>query len=219
MSTPVSEALRRASVLGFSLLLLCLLPAAAATANPRILVLGDSLSAANGMSLEQGWVALLEEALRNDHPQVEVVNASISGDPSAGGLRRLPPLLEKHRPQLLIIELGGNDGLRGYPTRQLEENLRSMAALAGEIGSEVIILPMEIPPNYGPRYTEAFRNSFRAAAEATGAALGPFLLEEVATDPALMQEDGIHPTVSAQPKLLAAVLPEVRSLLKSDAPS
>lgn len=188
---------------------------AAASASPRILVLGDSISAAYGMSLEQGWVAMLEATLREDYPQATVINASISGDTSAGGLRRLPPLLAQHEPDLLVIELGGNDGLRGYPTKQLRENLESMVRLAAEAGSEAMILPMEIPPNYGPRYTAAFRASFREAAEATGAALGPFLLEEVATDPGLMQADGIHPSIDAQPRLLSAILPDISALLRA----
>jgi acyl-CoA thioesterase-1 len=192
------------------------LPASATDAPeiaPRVLVLGDSISAAYGMSLEQGWAALLERRLRERWPASSVVNASISGDTSAGGLRRLPDLLAEHSPDLLVIELGGNDGLRGYPTNKLEENLTDMAELAIKAGAEVLILPMEIPPNYGPRYTRSFRESFENAAETTGATLGPFLLDGIATYPNLMQKDGIHPTVEAQPLINNILLPVIESLL------
>ena len=166
--------------------------------SPRtVLVLGDSISAAYGMALEEGWVARLGERLAAKGTRF--VNASISGDTSAGGLRRLPALLAEHRPDLLVLELGGNDGLRGHPTSALRDNLTAMAELAIDAGAEVLILPMEIPPNYGPRYTSSFRAAFRDAASASGAHLGPFLLEGIATDPSLMQPDGIHPTVEAQP--------------------
>ncbi|MEM6606655.1 MAG: arylesterase [Pseudomonadota bacterium] len=175
------------------------------TASPTVLVLGDSISAAYGMALERGWVALAEQRLRRQWPGLAMVNASISGDTSAGGLRRLPRLLEEHAPQLVIIELGGNDGLRGYPTPKLEQNLTQMAQLAKDAGAAALLLPMEIPPNYGPRYTDAFRQSFRTASKSTGATLGPFILERVATDRGLMQSDGIHPTEAAQPLLVDTV--------------
>ncbi|MEM6485934.1 MAG: arylesterase [Pseudomonadota bacterium] len=182
-------------------------PVAAETgiASPTVLVLGDSISAAYGMALERGWVALAEQRLRRQWPGLAMVNASISGDTSAGGLRRLPRLLEEHAPQLVIIELGGNDGLRGYPTPKLEQNLTQMAQLAKDAGAAALLLPMEIPPNYGPRYTDAFRQSFRSASESTGATLGPFILERVATERGLMQSDGIHPTEAAQPLLVDTV--------------
>ena len=191
-------------------------PASAADAPsdaPRVLVLGDSISAAYGMSLEQGWAALLEQQLQRRGSASSVINASISGDTSAGGLRRLPELLAEHSPDLLIIELGGNDGLRGYPTSKLEENLTRMAELAAASGAQVLILPMEIPPNYGPRYTRSFRESFQRAASATDATLGPFLLDGIATDPQLMQQDGIHPTATAQPLMSEMLLPLIESLL------
>lgn len=165
---------------------------------PSVLVLGDSISAAYGMSLEQGWVALLERRLLLQGRISEIINASISGDTSAGGLRRLPQLLEDYQPDILVLELGGNDGLRGYPTQKLRENLTAMAQLATQAGSQVLILPMEIPPNYGARYTQAFRNAFREAAHSTDAILGPFLLDGIATQTKFMQADGIHPTQAAQ---------------------
>ncbi|MCB1679332.1 MAG: arylesterase [Halioglobus sp.] len=194
--------------------LLCLCACAASQARAgTVLVLGDSISAAYGMSLQQGWVALLERKLRDSHPQIRVVNASISGETSAGGLRRLPQLLQQYRPQLVIIELGANDGLRGYPVRTLRRNLQQLIDLATAADARVILLPMEIPPNYGGRYTTDFRQSYTQVAQATGAALAPFVLEGVATESALMQDDGLHPTAAAQPVLLDNVLPTVLSVL------
>lgn len=178
-----------------------------------LLVLGDSISAAYGMSLEQGWVALLEERLEKSHPQYRVVNASISGETTGGGLRRLPDLLQRYQPTIVLLELGGNDGLRGYPPANIRDNLSGMTRLAQDAGAEVLLLAMEIPPNYGARYTEAFRNSFTLVAEETGARALPFILDGIATDDSLMQEDGIHPTVEAQPLLLDRLLPSLLELL------
>jgi acyl-CoA thioesterase-1 len=194
------------------LLLLCLVCQAQATEH-RILVLGDSISAAYGMSLEQGWVALLERQLAVREPAVDVVNASISGETTGGGLRRLPALLAQHQPSMVIIELGANDGLRGFPLTGLRANLGKLAQLSGEAGARVILVTMEIPPNYGARYTAGFRESFVEVADSTGSTLAPFLLEGVATDPALMQADGIHPSAAAQPLLLQNILPTIQSVL------
>lgn len=179
----------------------------------KILVLGDSISAAYGMSLEQGWVAQLATAITSRHPQASVVNASISGETSAGGLRRLPALLEEHAPALVIIELGANDGLRGFPLPGFKKNLAALVTLAQQAGARVILLPMEIPPNYGPRYTAGFRDTFRAVADETGSVLAPFLLQGIATDARYIQPDGLHPTVDAQPLILANVLPTVNRVL------
>lgn len=202
--------LRGSLILGLWVLLLAPL---AQASERTVLVLGDSISAAYGLSLEQGWVSQLADELQRRDPAYEVVNASISGETTAGGLRRLPELLEEHQPALVIIELGGNDGLRGYPIGRLRDNLEQMAALAREAGARVLILPMEIPPNYGTRYTTLFRESFAAAAEATDSTLGPFLLEGVATDGELMQDDGIHPTAAAQPRLLDNLREAILALL------
>jgi acyl-CoA thioesterase-1 len=181
----------------------------------NILVLGDSISAAYGMSLQQGWVALLAQQLKDQHPQqYTVVNASISGETTTGGLRRLPPLLQEHQPAVVIIELGANDGLRGFPLGTLRRNLMTLVRTSQDAGAKVILLPMEIPPNYGARYTSGFRQSFVQVAQETDSAITPFLLEGVATDPALMQGDGIHPTVQAQPKLLHNALPTVMKVLE-----
>lgn len=178
-----------------------------------ILVLGDSISAGYGMSLEQGWVALMATQLAEDYPEYSVVNASISGETTAGGLRRLPALLQQHQPQLVLIELGGNDGLRGYPVKTLRGNLRKLVDLASDSGAKVILLPVAIPPNYGSRYTTAFTQSYAEVAEDTDSHLSALIFEGVATDTALMQPDGIHPTVQAQPLLLANILPTVLAVL------
>lgn len=180
-----------------------------------VLVMGDSISAAYGMSLDEGWVALLAGRLEENYPQYRVVNASISGETSAGAASRLPALLEEHRPTVVILELGGNDGLRGYPVSRLRENLTAMTEQSRAAGAEVLILGMEIPPNYGSRYTQAFRESFSQVAEQTGSTLSPFMLDGVATNSELMQADGIHPTVAAQPQLLDNVWPHLEALLKA----
>ena len=215
-----------ALLLGFALTFALGPPARAVDAAPstsaaardaaRVVVLGDSISAAYGMALEQGWVRILAERLSGENAPEDFVNASISGDTTAGGLRRLPALLESHRPEVLVVELGGNDGLRGYPTKKLRDNLTAMAKLGRAAGAKVLILPMEIPPNYGPRYTRAFRASFREAAEASGAALGPFLLDGIATNPDLMQADGIHPTAAAQGLIADLLEPVIGPLLDSE---
>jgi acyl-CoA thioesterase-1 len=179
----------------------------------KILVLGDSISAAYGMSLDQGWVAQLASQLQKEYAQYQVVNASISGETTAGGLRRLPDLLQEHLPKVVIIELGGNDGLRGYPLSALQGNLSRMVTLAQEADAKVILLPMEIPPNYGPRYSTGFRESFKAVAKATNSTLAPFILDGFATDPKFIQDDGIHPTVAAQPLILKNVFPTITAVL------
>ena len=194
-------------------LLLCLLGAVSARAT-TLLVLGDSISAAYGMSLEEGWVAMLERRLAERSPPVSVVNASISAETTAGALRRLPRLLEAHKPAVVLIELGGNDGLRGFPLPRLRENLASLATTAAESGANVVLVPMEIPPNYGARYTAGFRETFHAVATETGSLLAPFILDGVATVPEMMQADGIHPTREAQPLLLQTLLPAIEEALQ-----
>ncbi len=179
----------------------------------NILIVGDSISAAYGMSLEEGWVALLARQLQDSHPGYAVINASISGETSAGAAARLPRLLDEHRPSVVVIELGGNDGLRGYPIGRLRANLRDMAELASAAEAMVLLLGMEIPPNYGSRYTARFRESFALVAEETGSSLVEFMLEGIATDASLMQNDGIHPKPEAQANLLANIWPRLQPLL------
>jgi acyl-CoA thioesterase-1 len=184
-----------------------------ASARSKILVMGDSISAAYGIQRDAGWVALLDRRLSETASPWQVVNASISGETTGGGLARLPKALEAHDPEIVIIELGGNDGLRGYPVSRIRENLDKLVELAVTGGRRVLLLGMRIPPNYGPRYTRAFEDMYRDVAEAHGVRFVPFILEAVALNPGLMQDDGIHPTAEAQQKLLDSVWPELQQVL------
>ncbi|QQD22834.1 arylesterase [Oceanospirillaceae bacterium ASx5O] len=185
-----------------------------ARAEPVILVVGDSISAGFGVPLQQGWVALLQRNVQQRQPQLQVINASSSGETTQGGLTRLPTLLKQHQPDLTIIELGGNDGLRGTPIPVIRRNLERMVQLAQAAGSDVMLLGMQIPPNYGARYTELFSRSFTELAERFELPVVPFLLEGIATEPGLMQSDGIHPTAAAQPRMTALVEPLVQQWLQ-----
>ncbi|MFC0712028.1 arylesterase [Azorhizophilus paspali] len=178
-----------------------------------VLVVGDSISAALGVETSQGWVALLERRLTERGLEHRVVNASISGDTSAGGLARLPGLLAAHRPELVIIELGGNDGLRGQPPQQLQQNLASMIDRSRSVGARVLLLGVQLPPNYGSRYNQAFSRVYASLAEEKQVPLVPFFLEGVGGVPGMMQADGIHPTARAQPKLLDNLWPTLEPLL------
>ncbi|MFI8738886.1 arylesterase [Ectopseudomonas toyotomiensis] len=178
-----------------------------------LLVVGDSISAAFGLDSRQGWVALLEKRLEEEGFEHSVVNASISGDTSAGGAARLSALLAEHKPELVIIELGGNDGLRGQPPAQLQQNLASMVEKSQQAGAKVLILGMRLPPNYGARYTTSFAQVFADLAEQKKVPLVPFFLEGVGGVPGMMQADGIHPTESAQAVLLENVWPTLKPLL------
>lgn len=178
-----------------------------------LLVVGDSISAAFGLDSRQGWVALLEKRLADEGFEHKVINASISGDTSAGGAARLPALLTEHKPELVIIELGGNDGLRGQAPAQLQQNLASMVENAQQAGAKVLLLGMRLPPNYGARYTTAFAQVFSDVAEQKQVPLVPFFLEGVGGVPGMMQSDGIHPTEGAQPLLLENAWPALKPLL------
>lgn len=178
-----------------------------------MLVVGDSISAAFGMDTRQGWVHLLDERLKKEGFEHQLVNASISGDTSAGGAARLPALLAEHSPDVVIVELGGNDGLRGLPPKQLQQNLASMIDASREAGAKVLLLGMRIPPNYGERYTTAFAKVFDDVAAEKSVPLVPFLLEGVGGVDALMQDDRVHPAVEAQPLLLENVWPTLKPLL------
>lgn len=177
------------------------------------LVVGDSISAAFGLDTTQGWVALLQKRLDQQGKSIRVVNASISGDTSAGGLARLPALLAEHRPALVMIELGGNDGLRGTPLAQLQQNLAGMIAASRSSGAQVLLLGMRLPPNYGKRYIEGFAKVYEQLAAAHQVPLLPFFLEGVGGVPGLMQADGIHPTAAAQPRLLGNIWPLLEARL------
>ena len=178
-----------------------------------ILVLGDSISAGYGMNLDDGWVNLMNQTLRQRELAYRMVNASISGETTVGGLKRLPDLLQEHAPSIVVIELGGNDGLRGYPTTKILDNLLTMTDLVKAAGAQPVIITMRIPPNYGPRYTRAFEQVFADAAEQSKATLVPFLFEELAVDAQMMQDDGIHPTAKAQPLLVEGFLPYLLDLM------
>jgi len=182
-------------------------------ARPLILVVGDSLSAAYGLAPGQGWVDLLAARLAAEGYRHQTVNASISGDTTAGGRARLPALLARHRPAIVVIELGGNDGLRGGSLKSTRENLDAMVVAAQKSGARVLVLGMRLPPNYGPAYTREFDAIFSGVAAARKAALVPFLLEGFGDDMAYFQPDRIHPTAAAQPKLLANVWPALVPLL------
>jgi len=177
-------------------------------------VLGDSLSAGYGIRPAQGWVALLDKRLQAEGYEYRVVNASVSGETTGGGLQRLPRALELHKPSVVIVELGANDGLRGLPVAQTRENLAKIVATAQQAGAKVLLIGMRLPPNYGPRYTNDFTRMYREIAEDRGVALVPFLLETVALKAPLMQADGLHPTAQAQPALLDTVWPHLEPLLQ-----
>jgi len=174
---------------------------------PIVLVLGDSLSAGYGMDVGQGWVALLQDRLAAQGYPHRIVNASISGDTSRGGRARLPALIAADAPAVAIVELGGNDGLRGLALEELRTNLDAIVAILCAGGSRVLLLPMKIPPNYGPVYTQGFEQVYRDISRRHGAVLGGFILEDIALDAELMQGDGIHPTAAAQPIIVEQLWP------------
>ncbi len=195
------------------LALLLALFAIPAWAEDRILVFGDSLSAGYGIAVAQSWPALLQERLRAEKFPQRVINASISGETSAGGRSRLPEALRQHRPRLVILALGANDGLRGLPLVQLRDNLEAMVRAAKGAGAKVLLVGMRLPPNYGP-YANQFNALFAAVAKQEKTALLPFLLEPIALDDAAYQPDRLHPTAAAQPRILAHVWTALRPLLQ-----
>lgn len=198
-------------------LLLCIVLFAPASyaANPAtILVLGDSLSAAYGLREQEGWVALLQAQLNTEGHRYRIANASISGETSAGGLSRLPGLLREHRPEIVMIELGANDGLRGLPIAQIRYNLAQAVQAAQASGAKVMLIGMRLPPNYGSQYTRQFSEVYQDVARRHGTPLLPFLLDGVDTQPWAMQSDGLHPTAQAQPRLAQNVWSVLQRLLK-----
>lgn len=182
-------------------------------AEPVVLVVGDSLSAGYGVSRQEAWPGLLQarlEALGFPH---RVVNASITGDTTRGGLARLPATLKRHEPSIVVLELGGNDGLRGIPVEEIRRNLEQMIQLSAESGAAVVLAGMRIPPNYGPRYADAFHRVYLELAQEYGTGIVPFLLEGVALEEARMQPDGVHPTAEGQAAMLENVWPALEPLL------
>lgn len=177
-----------------------------------ILVIGDSISAGYGIELKDGWVALLDEKLKLQG-EYEVINASVSGDTTAMGLARTEPLLAKHKPDIVVIELGGNDGLRGFPIKVMRNNLEKIANLSLSAEAKVLLVGIQIPPNYGSRYTDEFFKTFQVVSEKFSLPLVPFILHDVAVKPELMQSDGVHPIAEAQNILLDNVWPFLEPLL------
>jgi acyl-CoA thioesterase I len=182
-------------------------------ASPTILVFGDSLSAAYGIPRESGWVSLLEQRLAQHNLAYKIVNASISGETSSGGLRRISATLAEYKPAIVILELGANDGLRGLPVAELEHNLSTIIQTSRKARAKVLLVGMRIPPNYGLQYTKEFNAAFSALARRLNTGLVPFLLDGTAGNPALTQADGLHPTSEAQPRLLENVWPALQVLL------
>lgn len=186
---------------------------------PRVLVLGDSLSAGFGIALDQGWVGLLGQRMVAQGLPHQLINASISGDTTAGGRSRLPALLAEHDPAVVVIQLGANDGLRGFPPKRIAAALSAMVREARAAGARVLLIGVRLPPNYGSAYAEQFQGLYGEVAAATGAALVPRLLDGVAEDRGLMQADGLHPTAAAQPRLLDNVWPVLLPLLQETLPA
>jgi len=208
-----------ALVRSFTFAALMLLSLSALASQNTLLVVGDSLSAAYGVPSETAWVQLLRDRLDEQGLNWEVVNASISGETTDGGLRRLPDLLQKNQPDVVIIELGGNDGLRGFPPDVIESNLADMIEQVRDIDAIPVLVGMQIPPNYGQRYTRMFAEIFPTLSDRYDTPLVPFFLEGIYNADGLMQEDGIHPTEAAQPMLLDNVWPQLEPLILDRNPS
>ncbi|MEO8143906.1 MAG: arylesterase [Betaproteobacteria bacterium] len=187
---------------------------ASAAQGHTLLVYGDSLSAAYGMPEQRGWVALLGARLKRERPDYNVVNASISGETTAGGLARIDAVLERHKPQIVILALGANDGLRGLPIGAMKKNLEAIIARAQKAGARILVAGMRMPPNYGETYAQAFENAFAEVAKTSRTALLPFLMEGFAEKTELFQADRIHPSESAQPAMLTNVWKPLAPLLR-----
>jgi len=212
---------RLSSVLRLSivwcLVLWLALPVAQAAQPPRtILLVGDSLSAAHNIEVGTSWPALLQKRLADMRPPRTLVNASISGETTASGFARLPALLKRYKPGIVILELGGNDGLRGLPLSEIRTNLSRMEREAQDSGAHVLLLGIELPINYGPQYRAGLRAIYADLAREAHAPLVPFLLDGIALDPKLMQPDGLHPTAAAQPRVLANIWPLLAPMLAAD---
>jgi acyl-CoA thioesterase-1 len=198
------------SLLGFSFVA-CANQAFAA--NPKILVYGDSLSAAYGVAKQQGWVAFLQKKLSEKHYKYDVVNASISGETTSGGLTRLASTLAKTKPTIIILELGANDGLRGLPVKDMEANLSNMITQSKKAKVKMLLIGMKIPPNYGPKYAESFSNTYPLLSQQHKVSLVPFMLENIAANPNLIQDDGLHPNALGQPMMLDNIWPKLQLML------
>ena len=191
-------------------MMLCL---SAITQAKSIVVLGDSISASYGFEVEHGWVEILEQKLTKSHPDYTMINASISGDTTAGGLARLPMLLKQYQPDIVLLELGANDGLRGMSLKVMQKNLSAIIKQAQKSGAQVLLLSMRIPSNYGRRYTDMFYGSYQKVASKHKISVVPFILEDVALDKSQMQRDGLHPNAKAQPVIANHIAPYLLPLL------
>ncbi|NQZ32480.1 MAG: arylesterase [Oceanospirillaceae bacterium] len=197
----------------FRLIILLVLFTTQGVSAKTLLVLGDSLSAAYNMQTEQGWVALLQKRLANTHPEVQVINSSVSGETTSGGLTRLPNLLDRHQPDYIVLELAANDGLRGTPLKIIEKNIAKMIQLSKQTATQVTLVGVRLPTNYGPRYTQQFFDIFERLASSENTYRVPFLMENVALLPDLMQGDRLHPNAKAQPIILENVWPAIEKML------
>lgn len=196
------------------LFLVLLLVIRSVSANVSLVVLGDSLSAGYGLSQEQTWVAELDRRWESSHPDINIINASISGETTRGGLRRLEGVLERHKPDALFIELGGNDGLRGFDLNTVRSNLKQIIDQAQQQDVKVGLSQVMVPPNYGQRFSEQFRKMFEEVAKEENVTLIPFFMEKIATNADYVQDDGIHPTAEAQPKIADFLEPYLLELAK-----
>ena len=206
----------KARIISLLVIIMSLCPAVARSAEEAtntLLVYGDSLSAAYGIQEAQGWVTLLESRLNEENWPYKLINGSVSGETTTGGLERLPKMLSNYQPDLVILELGGNDGLRGLPLETLKANLKKMISLIRAAGGEVLLTGIQIPPNYGPRYTEPFFSLYTEISEEDSLALVPFLIDGIPQQPELMQNDGIHPKAEAQIMILDNVWPYLEPML------
>lgn len=189
-------------------------PAQAFAENAKILIYGDSLSAAYGLPKQQGWPYLLQNKLKTEHFNYTVVNASISGETTSGGMSRIGTVLKQTNPDIVILALGANDGLRGLPIKEMFNNLNSMITLCKKIGAKLLLVGMKIPPNYGPKYTKTFSETYHGLSQQHHISLVPFMLENVAAQPHLLQDDGLHPNALGQPIILQNIWPQLQPLLK-----
>ena len=210
----MSEVTRGLKIL--AVLIVCLTCAAVHANDRTILVFGDSISAGFGMDVDQGWVHLLSQRLKKEDPGYRVVNASVSGETTSGGLVRLPKSLQIHHPAIVVLELGGNDGLRGYPVDIVEQNLGAMTQLALDSGAKVLLIGMVLPPNYGQRYIDSFEAMYPRIAAKFNVPLIPALLDGIATPAKLLQADGIHPKPEAQPMLLDEIWVKLKPMMPAD---
>jgi len=217
MFTAFNTGLSAVSSLCSKLLFLCviLVVAPSLRAEPKLLVLGDSLSAGYNIDLDQSWVQLLQQKLKEQGYGHGVVNASMSGETTGGGLNRLPRALALHRPVVVVVELGGNDGLRALPISMIRANLDRIIGLSKQAGAQVVLVGIRIPPNYGREYSEGFYGMYAELARDQGSFLVPFALEGIALDNKMMQADGIHPVAAAQPRLLENIWPAIKAALEA----